>query len=125
MIWAHATPASPMHQVQQQRQHPLAAEGACPAPPTPACRAYDSRLLSARTCQLQSQEPIEREGSSAARAEEEEDRSPGEMVGPGVGIHKRLDDREHTQERQRGSTWGQAKHEQDRTSKPERKEHLP
>src|SRR5215470_11183408 len=36
MIWAHATPASPMHQVQQQRQHPSAAAGACLAPPTPA-----------------------------------------------------------------------------------------
>src|SRR4029434_151820 len=66
------------------------------------CRAYDSRLLPARTCRLQSQEPIEREGSCTASEEKEEDRSPGEMVGPGVGIHKRLDDREHAQERQRG-----------------------
>ena len=31
--------------------------------------------------------------------EEEEDRSPGEMVGPGVGIDKCLDDGEHPQER--------------------------
>ena len=61
--------------------------------------AYDSRLFLARTCRLQSQEPIEREGSSTAGEEEEEDRSPGQMVGPGVGIDKRLDDSEHPQER--------------------------
>src|SRR4029453_10483841 len=72
-----------------------------PLPPL-RCRAYDSRLLPARICRLQSQEPIEREGSGTAREEEEEDRSPGELVGPGVGIHKRLDDRENTQGRQRG-----------------------
>ena len=84
------------------------------------CRAYDSRLLPARTCRLQSQEPIEREGSTAAGEEEEEDRSPGQMVGPGVGINERLDNSEHAQERQCGQACGQTEHEQDRTSELER-----
>src|SRR5262245_30857894 len=51
---------------------------ACIRIPRLPCRAYDSRLFLARTCWLQSQEPIEREDSTAAGEEEEEDRSPGQ-----------------------------------------------
>src|SRR5262245_56589622 len=79
-----------------------------------------SRLLSARICRLTSQEPIEREGSSTAREEKEEDGAPGEMVGPGVGIHKCLDHSQHPQERQGGQACGQTKHEQDRTPELDR-----
>src|SRR5262249_47306404 len=55
-------------------------------------------LLRAGAGRLQAQQLIEGEGSAAAGEQEEEDRSPGQMVRPGVGIHERRNAGEHPEE---------------------------
>src|SRR5262245_66680689 len=68
---------------------------------------------------LQSEESIKCDGPPAPREQEKEYRTPCQMLRPRVGIHERLNDRDHPKEWQRRHARRQTKDEQRRTTQLE------
>jgi hypothetical protein len=63
--------------------------------------------------------PIQRQRPGATRQQKEQNRSPGQMLRPGIGVDKELNDQDHPQEREGRSPCRQPESEQARTAQLE------